>query len=538
MSSQIGGVTPLNQIRLTNVAYVRLKKGGNIFEVAAYRNKVVNWRNKIETDLDEVLQVQDVFTNVARGLVASKNDLLRGFDTTDKRKICEEILEKGEFQISELERKSLLDGMFRDVASIVVEKSINTDTGRPYSISMIQNAMKDIHYSVNLSKNAKQQALDVIRRLRKVMPIARSKLQLRITVPAASENEVKQMLVANSGEVSNNDKDRKSTLLPPKEKSQDSGVVVIEANISPELFRTVEEQVTAATGGKGILEIIHSQQQPASSQLKEEEGSGVGNDPNLDDHSHNSQSNQNSNSNKNDASSKSSRGKNKNKNKLSLAQDDTSDSIGSGDRDNEVVFFMSKGSGQRQSKKEKKKQMKKKQRQRSEEESDEELEGSGGGSGEEEEDEKMEQLRRLEEKMSLAEQKQARAESAVTEPKEHKKSKKNRRLEKQQQKEMEAKEKERREVLASIQTEDSTMSSMAGGDKSTKSTDPNLPSDGAFKCNTCGVSFTSRVDHRTHFKSDWHRINLKRKLRKLPLVTSEEEFYSKLMEHWDCDIEE
>lgn len=537
MSSQIGGVTPLNQIRLTNVAYVRLKKGGNIFEVAAYRNKVVNWRNKIETDLDEVLQVQDVFTNVARGLVASKNDLLRGFDTTDKRKICEEILEKGEFQISELERKSLLDGMFRDVASIVVEKSINTDTGRPYSISMIQNAMKDIHYSVNLSKNAKQQALDVIRRLRKVMPIARSKLQLRITVPAASENEVKQMLVANSGEVSNNDKDRKSTLLPPKEKSQDSGVVVIEANISPELFRTVEEQVTAATGGKGILEIIHSQQQPASSQLKEE-GSGVGNDPNLDDHSHNSQSNQNSNSNKNDASSKSSRGKNKNKNKLSLAQDDTSDSIGSGDRDNEVVFFMSKGSGQRQSKKEKKKQMKKKQRQRSEEESDEELEGSGGGSGEEEEDEKMEQLRRLEEKMSLAEQKQARAESAVTEPKEHKKSKKNRRLEKQQQKEMEAKEKERREVLASIQTEDSTMSSMAGGDKSTKSTDPNLPSDGAFKCNTCGVSFTSRVDHRTHFKSDWHRINLKRKLRKLPLVTSEEEFYSKLMEHWDCDIEE
>ena len=31
-----------------------------------------------------MLQVQDVFTNVARGLVASKHDLLRGFDTTDK----------------------------------------------------------------------------------------------------------------------------------------------------------------------------------------------------------------------------------------------------------------------------------------------------------------------------------------------------------------------------------------------------------------------------------------------------------------------
>jgi ribosome maturation protein SDO1 len=37
------------------VAYVRLKKNNQVFEVAAYRNKVVNWRNKIETDLNEGL---------------------------------------------------------------------------------------------------------------------------------------------------------------------------------------------------------------------------------------------------------------------------------------------------------------------------------------------------------------------------------------------------------------------------------------------------------------------------------------------------
>jgi hypothetical protein len=32
--------TPVNQIRLTNVAIVRQKKGGNRFEIACYRNKV------------------------------------------------------------------------------------------------------------------------------------------------------------------------------------------------------------------------------------------------------------------------------------------------------------------------------------------------------------------------------------------------------------------------------------------------------------------------------------------------------------------
>jgi ribosome maturation protein SDO1 len=77
--------------------------------------------------------------------------------------------------------------MFRDVATIVSEKSVNPETDRPYTISMIQNAMKDIHYSVNLTKNAKQQALDVIRKLRKVMPIARVMMSLKITLAVPCE---------------------------------------------------------------------------------------------------------------------------------------------------------------------------------------------------------------------------------------------------------------------------------------------------------------------------------------------------------------
>lgn len=37
--------TPTNQIRLTNVAVVRMKKNGKRFEIACYKNKVVSWRN-------------------------------------------------------------------------------------------------------------------------------------------------------------------------------------------------------------------------------------------------------------------------------------------------------------------------------------------------------------------------------------------------------------------------------------------------------------------------------------------------------------
>lgn len=66
---------PVNQVRLTNVAIVRLKKGGKKFEVACYRNKIMNWRSKQETDINEVLQIDKVFTNVSKGEFAKKSDL-------------------------------------------------------------------------------------------------------------------------------------------------------------------------------------------------------------------------------------------------------------------------------------------------------------------------------------------------------------------------------------------------------------------------------------------------------------------------------
>ena len=45
--------TPTNQKRLTNVAIVKLKLRKKTFEVAAYRNKVVNWRNGVEKDIEK-----------------------------------------------------------------------------------------------------------------------------------------------------------------------------------------------------------------------------------------------------------------------------------------------------------------------------------------------------------------------------------------------------------------------------------------------------------------------------------------------------
>ncbi len=48
---------PDTKVKMTNVATIRYKINNKNFEIACYRNKAVNWRNRLEEDLSEVLQI-------------------------------------------------------------------------------------------------------------------------------------------------------------------------------------------------------------------------------------------------------------------------------------------------------------------------------------------------------------------------------------------------------------------------------------------------------------------------------------------------
>ncbi|EME27180.1 Ribosome maturation protein SBDS [Galdieria sulphuraria] len=185
---------PVTQVRLTNVVVVRLKKHGKRFEIACYRNKVLSWRNGTEKDLDEVLQVENVFSNVSKGVVANKKDLLEAFQTTDIRKICVEILNKGELQVSDKERNTVYESLVHEIATIVANKCIDVETNRPLTVSRAEKEMKNIHFSVVPKKSAKQQALEVIRKLEEKGHIRRASMRIKIQAPLKYAEELKQRM--------------------------------------------------------------------------------------------------------------------------------------------------------------------------------------------------------------------------------------------------------------------------------------------------------------------------------------------------------
>ncbi|THF97364.1 hypothetical protein TEA_014265 [Camellia sinensis var. sinensis] len=128
------------------------------------------------------------------GVLAKSKDLVAAFGTDDQTNICLEILDKGELQVAGKERDSQLSSQFRDIATIVMQKTINPETQHPYTISMIERLMHEIHFAVDPHSSSKKQSLDVIRELQKHLPIKLSPMRLRLYVPEQKFSSLSEKL--------------------------------------------------------------------------------------------------------------------------------------------------------------------------------------------------------------------------------------------------------------------------------------------------------------------------------------------------------
>jgi ribosome maturation protein SDO1 len=189
------------------------------FEIACYKNKVLEWRNGNEKDLDNILQIPNVFLNVSKGQVASHQDLAKAFGPDTKLDdIILEILNKGELQVGDKERHEQLEMVRNEIVDIVTARLVDPKTKRVYTSGMIEKALDQLSSQsqqkeaivpsgtdtpaegdseevkpknlptwtgVVATKSAKSQALEAMKALiaHQPIPVARARMRLRITCP-------------------------------------------------------------------------------------------------------------------------------------------------------------------------------------------------------------------------------------------------------------------------------------------------------------------------------------------------------------------
>uniref|UniRef100_A0A7S2JFG7 SBDS family rRNA metabolism protein n=1 Tax=Haptolina brevifila TaxID=156173 RepID=A0A7S2JFG7_9EUKA len=250
---------PVGQKRLTNICIVRLKRNGKRFEVAAYRNTVVSWRNKVEKDIDEVLQVHTIYSNVDKGILAKSEDMVEAFGTDNEDVVCIEVLNRGEFQVSEEERQMMVDTLFKDVASRVADMCVDPETRLPYPVTTIERAMREtLHFAPATNRSAKMQALQVIRQLESVdvLPIVRAKMHLRVLIPeprAAAALEALKALGAGAGSGNERLVMGSTEVSPPA--AGMSALSTTACHADPGLFRPISDLAREHGGSVQVIEL-------------------------------------------------------------------------------------------------------------------------------------------------------------------------------------------------------------------------------------------------------------------------------------------
>jgi ribosome maturation protein SDO1 len=119
---------------------------------------------------------------------------------------------------------------------------VNPETKRPYPVSMIEKAMKECHIAVKPNKGAKQQALEIVPKLREQIPLSRAQMRLKIVVPVKDFKKLNQKI-------------NKMKLTKESEEKTDENTTLIYL-VDPGEYRNLDEIVKKDTQGRGQLEIV------------------------------------------------------------------------------------------------------------------------------------------------------------------------------------------------------------------------------------------------------------------------------------------
>jgi ribosome maturation protein SDO1 len=162
----------------------RLSRDGEHFEVLVKPQPALNYTTGKPTPLSEVLVTETVFTDANRGTKAGEDKLKAAFNTTDMLKIAETILKKGTLQLTTDQRRQLTAEKRKQIIAFIVRQAVDPKTNLPHPPLRIEQAMEHVHYPIDPFKNVEEQAKDIIKLLRPILPIKIEQVQVQVRIPA------------------------------------------------------------------------------------------------------------------------------------------------------------------------------------------------------------------------------------------------------------------------------------------------------------------------------------------------------------------
>lgn len=162
----------------------RITKGNEHFEVIVKPEKALDYRMGKISAISEVLVTETIFSDANKGTKVSEEALRKAFGTSDQLKVAEIILKKGTLQLTTEQRRKMIEEKRRQIVTFISRNCVDPRTNLPHPPLRIEQAMEQIHYSIDPFKATEEQSREIIKLLRQLLPLKMEQVSVSVHIPA------------------------------------------------------------------------------------------------------------------------------------------------------------------------------------------------------------------------------------------------------------------------------------------------------------------------------------------------------------------
>jgi ribosome maturation protein SDO1 len=161
----------------------RITRDGEHFEILVKPQPALNYRLDKISSISEVLVADTIFTDANKGTKAGEDKLRSAFKTVDTKEVATIILRKGTLQLTTDQRRQLTAEKRKQIIAFIARQAVDPKTTLPHPPIRVEQAMEQIRYSIDPFKEAEEQAKEVMKLLRPILPLKIEQVQVRVRIP-------------------------------------------------------------------------------------------------------------------------------------------------------------------------------------------------------------------------------------------------------------------------------------------------------------------------------------------------------------------
>ncbi len=171
-------------VSLDKAIIAHMKIEGKLFEIYVDPDAGLAYRLGQKKELNNVLVVEEIFTDAKASERAKAAELQKAFHTQDVFVIAEKILKDGELALTTDQKHKMMEQKRKQIAQLIAREATDPRTGAPHPLARIEASMDKVRLDIDPMQDAAAQMDKVISALRLELPIKMEKKRIAIKVPA------------------------------------------------------------------------------------------------------------------------------------------------------------------------------------------------------------------------------------------------------------------------------------------------------------------------------------------------------------------